>query len=48
MLRAWVQSLVGELRSHKPRGMAKKIFLINKQKNNPYYPDLAVFNSVIE
>ena len=22
--RAWVQSLVGELRSHKPRGAAKK------------------------
>ena len=26
--RTWDQSLVGELRSHKPCGMAKKIFLI--------------------
>ena len=24
LLKAWVRSLVGELRSHKPRGMAKR------------------------
>ena len=29
LLRAWAQSLVGELRSHKPHGMTKK------KKRNP-------------
>ena len=28
--RTWVQSLVGELRSHKPCGMAKKKFFLLK------------------
>ena len=29
---AWVQSLVRELRSQKPQGMAKKIFSFKKEK----------------
>ena len=30
LLRAWVRSLVGELKSHKPHSMAKKIIIIFK------------------
>lgn len=38
LLRAWVQPLVGELKSHKPRSMAKNIYIfILEQEMLPQY-----------
>ena len=44
LLRAWVQSLVRELGSHKPLGMAKK----KRKKPKGFWPFISHFNGLEE